>query len=646
MRRILLGATPAVFWLAVAHALAQQAITTPILASDENFRDIAGIAAQFGGTGLADTTANNGVVRTGVFYRSEVLALSNADLATLSSQHITLDIDLRTPAEIALTPDRVPVGVAYTNVNIYGLRSPPPPGSPATQAEAVAQFATQYRAFVTNPVERAGFRTVLLDLAHADIAALYHCSAGKDRTGWTSALLESIAGVPQPTVMQDYLATNQYEATEISAQLTAIRAVYGNAAAAIIAPTLGVQPTFLQAALDQVVASYGSINAYLIQGLGLSQADIYVLRAKMVDYLTLPGQSGLVGNAAAGGILLDALQNSPLSGQYTAFNYYLQSTIDAGTLGGVETQIGGQVLADAAAFLLRVPVRLDAALAPYADGRELMPGEKRAWLAGMGGYFATDGHGGVSGSSETSAGPLMGLTYRIDARASIYAGIGYDWGSVGSADANAKVGTLLGTVGGRYAFGSLEEGLFAAARIDIGGVDYSSKRPIGGGLGTASGATSGTVLAGQATVGDVVRLAPFTVTPQAGLRISHVSLGGFSESGSEVALNVNRTANTSSALIAGVEAGLDAQHWGAWAITPAVMLGTEMALGSTHVASSGNLYGYSITQYAGYDSRYLLTGGLGVTAQHGSFAAKASVNALHGDGATGVDGQLSVAYRF
>ncbi len=151
-------------------------------------------------------------------------------------------------------------------------------------------------------------------------------------------------------------------------------------------------------------------------------------------------------------------------------------------------------------------------------------------------------------------------------------------------------------------------------------------------------------------MGDVVRLAPFTVTPQAGLRISHVSLGGFSESGSEVALNVNRTANTSSALIAGVEAGLDAQHWGAWAITPAVMLGTEMAHGSTHVASSGNLYGYSITQYAGYDSRYLLTGGLGVhqRKQHGSVsAAKGQVsNALHGDGATGVDGQLSVAYRF
>ncbi len=61
MRRILLGATPAVFWLAVAHALAQQAITTPILASDENFRDIAGIAAPvLVGTGSqADTTTTS-----------------------------------------------------------------------------------------------------------------------------------------------------------------------------------------------------------------------------------------------------------------------------------------------------------------------------------------------------------------------------------------------------------------------------------------------------------------------------------------------------------------------------------------------------------------------------------------------------------
>jgi protein tyrosine/serine phosphatase len=646
MRRILLCALPAVFGLAVPHALAQQVISTPILTSDENFRDLAGIAARYGGTGFADTTANNGVMRTGVFYRSEVLNVSNADFATLSSLHITRDIDLRTPAEIAATPDRVPIGAAYTNVNIYGTPAPPPAGAPATQAEAAAQFETLYRAFVTNPVERATFGTVLIDLAHASDAALYHCSAGKDRTGWTSALLQSIAGVAPATLESDYLATNRYEAGEIAAELAAIRATKGDAAAAIVGPTLGVQSGYLQAALDQVIASYGSMNAYLTQGLGLSQADIYVLRAKLVDYLTLPGQSGFIGNAAAGTALLNELQDSPLSGAYTAFNYYLQSAIDANTLGGVQAQVGGQVNADAAAYLLRQPLWLDAALAPYADGRDLAEGQTRIWLTGLGGTFATAAHGGAAGSSEQNAGPVMGATYRIDSQASAYLGIGYDWGTVGSAGANADVGTVVGTIGARYAFASLEEGPYLAARADIGGVDYQDKRPIGGGLGTARGTTAGVVYGGQAVLGDVIQLATFTVTPQAGIRVAHVTLGGFNESGSELALDVGRVSHTASNLLAGVNVGLAPQPLGEWTITPMVTLGVELALGSTKVASSGSLYGFTVSQYAAYDSRYLLEGGLGVTAQHGAFGVKAGVNAVQGDGSTGVNGQLSVAYRF
>ena len=57
----------------------------------------------YGGTGYADATSNGGVMRTGVFYRS--MALSNlgaADWTTLSSLHIVLDIDLRTPRRSAL----------------------------------------------------------------------------------------------------------------------------------------------------------------------------------------------------------------------------------------------------------------------------------------------------------------------------------------------------------------------------------------------------------------------------------------------------------------------------------------------------------------------------------------------------------------
>ena len=50
----------------------------------------------------------------------------------------------------------------------------------------------------------------MLDLANVSGPALYHCQAGKDRTGWTSMLLQTIAGVPQETIMKDYMASNHY----------------------------------------------------------------------------------------------------------------------------------------------------------------------------------------------------------------------------------------------------------------------------------------------------------------------------------------------------------------------------------------------------------------------------------------------------
>lgn len=646
MRRLLPSTISAMIWLAATHALAQQAITTPILPSDENFRDLAGIAVQYGGTGFADATAHGGVMRTGVFYRSEVLSVSDADLAKLSAMHISLDIDLRTTSEIAQTPDRVPVGTRFVNVNIYGTPAPPSPGAPTSPDAAIASFEAQYRQFVAGSAERTGFGTALLDLAHSTGVALYHCSAGKDRTGWTSVLLQSIAGVAPATIMNDYLASNSYRAEPIASELAAIRASYGDAAAAILAPTLGVQASFLQAALDQVTASYGSMQGYLTQGLGLNQADIYVLRAKMVDYLTLPGQSGFTGNAAAGAALLNALQGSPLSGTYTAYNYYLQSAIDLGTLGGVQSQAGGQVRADAAAFLLRQSFRLDAALAPYVVGRELAVGQANMWLIGLGGYAATDAQGGAAASSEQSAGLLVGATYRIDARASVFLGLGHEWGAVGSAGATGDADTVLGTIGGRYAFAALAEGPYLEARADLGGVNYQGNRPLGGGLGTARGNGNGVVYAGQAVLGDLIRLASFTVAPHAGVRVAHVTLSGFQETGSELALDMDSLNHTATSLLAGVEIGSDPLHRGSWTIMPTVTLGAELAPGSARLASTGTLYGFTVRQYAAYDSRYLLDGGMGVTAHHGALGVTAGVNVVHADSSTGINGRLSVAYRF
>ena len=657
MQRILLGAAaPAALWLAVAQAFAQQAITTPFLPSDSNFRDLAGIAASYGGTGFADLTAHDGVMRPGVFYRSEKLDVSDADLATLSSLSITQDIDLRTPEEIDETPDRPLPGASYVNINIYGTNSPPspfPPGNlPTTPQEAAAEFGAQYALFVSDPTQAAGFGEVLLDLAHSDGAVLYHCSAGKDRTGWTSFLLQTIAGVDLTTRINDYLATNAYSSAQIAAEYQTAVAQYGLATANILYPTFGVQASYLDAAIAEVRQMYPaatldeSMYAYLTQGLGLTRADIYVLRAKMVLFLTLPGQSGFVGNAAAGAALLNALQNSPLSGTYTAYNYYLQSAIDAGTLGGVQSQAGGQARADAAAYLLRQPFRLDAALAASVDGRDLAPGQGRMWMTGLAGNFVTDAHDGAASSAERSGGPLAGVSYRIDARASAFAAVGYDWGSVSSAGATANVGSAIGAMGGRYAFGSLDEGPYVSARAYFAGVDYDGSRRLGGGLGEASGGAGGMAYSGQIELGDVIRLAAATLTPQAGLRVAHVDLDGFQESGSELALDFSRLAHTTPSLLAGMEVALNPWTGGGWTIAPAFPLQAELTLGPPTASSLGSLYGFRIAQTAAFDSPYLVQGGLSVAARRGGFEATAQAIAALGAQSAGVTGQLSVAYRF
>ena len=136
------------------------------------------------------------------------------------------------------------------------------------------------------------------------------------------------------------------------------------------------------------------------------------------------------------------------------------------------------------------------------------------------------------------------------------------------------------------------------------------------------------------------------MTPQAGVRITHVSLGGFSESGSELALNVNRFGHSASSAIARVDFAMDPRSVAGWSVTPTATLGVEVAFGNTLIASTASLYGIAIAQYAAFDSRYLLQSGVGVIAQKGAWGVQAGVNVERGAHSNGVNGQVSVAYRF
>ena len=624
--------------LAISTAHAADALDTPRLAGMDNFRDIAG-------TTTAYTTRHDGVMRAGVFYRANALTPTAADLAVLNGLGISDVYDLRTPSEIADTPDTLPAGAHYTNIDIIGSTTS---GSNITNisfssaAQARAMMEETNRAFVSDAGMRGQFTVLFNELASADGAALFHCTAGKDRTGWTAAVLLSIAGVDDATIMSNYLATNDYTAARVAATLAAMPA----SMAEVYAPLLGVEASYLQAGLDEVTAEYGSMDNYLKQGLGLTQETIYVLRGKMVRYGTLPGEASLLGNAAAGAQLLRQLQDTSLSGTYSAYNYYLQSAIDAGTLGGVEATVGGQVHADAASYLLRQGAMIDRAASPFTDASGLKAGQSRLWSTALAGYLGTDGSAHAASSNEHSQGLMIGMTQRFTEQLSAHAGFGYSSGNVGGAGGEADTDLTFFSLGARFAPGSLEHGLFIEADASAGYLDYASKRDLGGGLGTARGDSHGTLAGASLALGYRLSTGALVLEPSVGVRASRVDLSGFTEKGSELALQVDDLQETRRSAVANLKASFTPIVMGSWQLVPGVEVGYEHALGDHQVDSEGYLLGLDIQQRAAFDNRDQFNAGVNLMANLGALSVGAEVAALSGGDSHGVSGSLKASYAF
>lgn len=249
-------------------------VTTPRLASASNFRDTAGPD----GTGYVAT--GGAKMKKGVIYRSSALALSSADVATVGTLGIKQICDLRTPAEIKTQPDAMLAGATWQNLNVLDAASIDP--LPTSGATATAFMLSMYRAFVTSDTARASYHALFTGFAGTDENRVFHCTAGKDRTGWATAILHTLIGVPQHTIVDDYLLTNVYSAAEIAASIAQAQKAGGQNAADMMTALQGAHADYLQAAFDQVTASYGSMASYIENGLQLDPATRNAIRQRLL----------------------------------------------------------------------------------------------------------------------------------------------------------------------------------------------------------------------------------------------------------------------------------------------------------------------------------------------------------------------------
>jgi protein-tyrosine phosphatase len=206
-------------------------------------------------------------------FRSQMLAqLSDRDTAMIKEWGIRTVIDFRNNAEVSEEPSRLPEGVKIIRLPIDAGRNDTlqimqqlMSGSlDSTQCVAfmqeincrfVTEFIPQYRAFFSILLQAESY------------PAVFHCTAGKDRTGFAAAMLLSALGVDWDTVMTDYLLTNQYLKPPAPALQLPEQAMLG------LRQMWSVQPSYLYAAKEEILKRYGSIDNYLHQALNVGEAE-------------------------------------------------------------------------------------------------------------------------------------------------------------------------------------------------------------------------------------------------------------------------------------------------------------------------------------------------------------------------------------
>ncbi|MDR3059067.1 MAG: tyrosine-protein phosphatase [Prevotella sp.] len=230
-----------------------------------NFRDLGGYK-----------TSDDKYVKWGKIFRSDDLHnLTEADLDYLASIPLISIVDFRSKEEMNQAPDKNPSSVK-TNYS-YSIS----PGNLMAAASSLDDLAklTANQAdtlmigmnilLVTDSACVQQYRNLFQLLQNdTDTPLMFHCSAGKDRTGMAAALILSALGVDERTILNDYLLSNIYLADKYAKckdESPALKSLFE------------VKTEFLQAGLDRIKEDHGSIENYLTKVLNV---DIQKMKQK------------------------------------------------------------------------------------------------------------------------------------------------------------------------------------------------------------------------------------------------------------------------------------------------------------------------------------------------------------------------------
>ena len=239
-------------------------------------------------------TASGRRLRKGRLYRSASHGrATDADLEAIEALGLAVIVDLRRPGERERDPARRPPAFAgQVIVNDEGENDAEDPWWTFVKSSDLSPQA--FHGYLINYYREAPHKPRHVDLfsryfravAEADGPVLIHCAAGKDRTGVLAALTHHLAGVHQDDILEDYLLTNNPERIAARAPMVAqvIKETTGRTATdAAIRAAIGVEAEYLAEAFAAIEAAHGSVEAYLRGPLGVDDALIEALEARLLE---------------------------------------------------------------------------------------------------------------------------------------------------------------------------------------------------------------------------------------------------------------------------------------------------------------------------------------------------------------------------
>lgn len=230
-----------------------------------NFRDIGGYRA------------SDGEIEKGFFFRSGQLNnLDDEQVSFLKDEcKLKTIYDFRSQSEVDKDEDTPISGVEYQHLDILaslqdgGAASLEGMFSDLNNIDS-AMYKT-YEEIVLSDSAQNGYHKFMQDLVDDKKPVIFHCFAGKDRTGWAAYLILKVSGVSDDDIMKDYLKTNELRKDANDEIINQFKDKLNDQQLTGLESALTVKAEYLNYAIKTMNEKFGSFENYLVEGLNLAE---------------------------------------------------------------------------------------------------------------------------------------------------------------------------------------------------------------------------------------------------------------------------------------------------------------------------------------------------------------------------------------